>query len=58
MKLLLDEITPKRLRLDFSGHAVYSVEEAGLTGLSYAKIHAPSHAHMARLRRVAEKQGK
>jgi hypothetical protein len=33
MKLLLDECTPKRLRLDFSGHAVYTVEEAGLKGL-------------------------
>jgi len=33
MKLLLDECTPKRLRLDFPGHAVYTVEEAGLKGL-------------------------
>src|SRR5215216_6142193 len=33
MKLLLDECTPKRLRSDFSGHAVYTVEEAGLKGL-------------------------
>ena len=33
MKLLLDECTPKRLRLDFSGHAVHTVEEAGLKGL-------------------------
>ena len=31
MKLLLDECTPKRLRLDFSGHTVHTVEEAGLT---------------------------
>ena len=33
MKLLLDECTPKRLKLDFSGHAVYTVEETGLKGL-------------------------
>lgn len=33
MKLLLDECTPKRLRLDFSGHTVQTVEEAGLKGL-------------------------
>jgi predicted nuclease of predicted toxin-antitoxin system len=33
MKLLLDECTPKRLRYDFSGHAVHTVEEAGLKGL-------------------------
>ena len=33
MKLLLDECTPKRLRLDFSGHVVHTVEEAGLKGL-------------------------
>jgi|SRR5829696_2255151 len=33
MKLLLDECTPKRLRLDFPGHIVHTVEEAGLKGL-------------------------
>lgn len=33
MKLLLDECTPKRLRLDFPGHTVHTVEEAGLKGL-------------------------
>ena len=33
MKLLLDECTPKRLRLDFSEHTVHTVEEAGLKGL-------------------------
>ena len=91
MKLLLDECTPKRLRLDFSGHTVHTVEEAGLKELkngellrvasskfdvlitvnkniplsgldkrrmqSYVSINAPSHAHMARLRRDEEKQG-
>jgi len=33
MKLLLDECTPKRLRLDFPGHDVQTVQEAGLKGL-------------------------
>ena len=33
MKLLLDECTPKRLRFDFSGHEVHTVQEAGLKGL-------------------------
>ena len=33
MKLLLDECTPKRLRLDFPGHEVSTVDQAGLKGL-------------------------
>jgi hypothetical protein len=33
MKLLLDECTPKRLRVDFHGHEVLTVEQAGLEGL-------------------------
>jgi predicted nuclease of predicted toxin-antitoxin system len=33
MKLLLDECTPNRLRLDFPGHEVQTVEQAGLKGL-------------------------
>ncbi len=33
MKLLLDECIPKRLRLDFPGHEVSTVEQAGLKGL-------------------------
>lgn len=33
MKLLLDECTPKRLRRDFPGHQVFTVEDAGLKGL-------------------------
>ena len=38
MKLLLDECTPKRLRLDFSGHEVFTVEEAGFTGLKNGEL--------------------
>ena len=38
MKLLLDECTPKRLKLDFSGHTVHTVEEAGLKGLKNAAL--------------------
>lgn len=33
MKLLLDECTPKRLRFDFSGQDVHTVQEAELKGL-------------------------
>ena len=33
MKLLLDECTPSRLRLEFPGHEVQTVEQAGLKGL-------------------------
>jgi len=33
MKLLLDECTPKRLLLDFVGHDVQTVEDAGFKGL-------------------------
>lgn len=33
MKLLLDECTPKRLGLDFTGHDVQTVEDVGLKGL-------------------------
>lgn len=33
MKLLLDECIPARLRLDFQGHEVCTIEQAGLKGL-------------------------
>lgn len=33
MKLLLDECAPKRLRNDFPGHEIWTVEEVGLKGL-------------------------
>jgi len=33
MKLLLDECTPKRLKLDFAGHQVFGVDEVGLKGV-------------------------
>ena len=38
MKLLLDECTPKRLRLDFPGHEVLTVEQAGLKGLKNGNL--------------------
>jgi predicted nuclease of predicted toxin-antitoxin system len=38
MKLLLDECTPKRLRLDFPGHEVQTVEQAGLKGLKNGEL--------------------
>ncbi len=33
MKLLLDECTPARLRFDFTGHEVRTLDQAGLKGL-------------------------
>lgn len=33
MKVLLDECVTRKLRLDFQGHEVHTVEEAGLKGL-------------------------
>lgn len=33
MKVLLDECVTRKLRRDFQGHEVYTVEEAGLKGL-------------------------
>lgn len=38
MKLLLDECTPNRLRLDFPGHEVQTVEQAGLKGLKNGEL--------------------
>ena len=38
MKLLLDECTPKRLRLDFPGHEVQTVEQAGLKELKNGEL--------------------
>ena len=33
MKLLLDECTPRRLRNDFPGHEIHTVDEVGLKGV-------------------------
>src|SRR5216684_7908232 len=33
MKLLLDECTPRRIRREFVGHDVHTVEDAGFKGL-------------------------
>lgn len=33
MKLLLDECTPQRLKNDFQGHEVHTVDEVGLKGV-------------------------
>jgi predicted nuclease of predicted toxin-antitoxin system len=38
MRLLLDECTPRRLKRDFAGHAVSTVEEAGLKGLKSGQL--------------------
>ena len=33
MKLLLDKCVPRRLKRDFSGHEVFTIDEAGFKGL-------------------------
>jgi predicted nuclease of predicted toxin-antitoxin system len=38
MRLLLDECVPRRLRRDLTGHAVSTVEEAGLKGLKNGQL--------------------
>jgi len=38
MKLLLDECVPKRLRNDFTGHEVRTVEEVGLKGVKNGQL--------------------
>jgi predicted nuclease of predicted toxin-antitoxin system len=38
MRLLLDECTPRRLKRDFAGHAVSTVEEARLKGLKNGQL--------------------
>jgi predicted nuclease of predicted toxin-antitoxin system len=38
MRLLLDECTPHRLKRDFTGHMVATVEEAGFKGLKNGQL--------------------
>lgn len=38
MKLLLDECTPKRLKRDFAGHQVFSVDDVGLKGVKNGQL--------------------
>ena len=38
MRLLLDECVPRRLRRDFAGHIVSTVEEAGFKGLKNGQL--------------------
>jgi len=38
MKLLLDENLPKRLKLDFADHEVYTVLEKGWNGIQNGKL--------------------
>jgi predicted nuclease of predicted toxin-antitoxin system len=38
MRLLLDECTPHRLRHDFTGHMVATVDEAGFKGLKNGQL--------------------
>lgn len=38
MKLLLDECAPKRLKNDFPGHEIRTVEDVGLKGLKNGEL--------------------
>jgi predicted nuclease of predicted toxin-antitoxin system len=38
MKLLLDECVPRRLKNDFPGHDVRTIEEVGLKGVLDAEL--------------------
>jgi len=38
MRLLLDECVPRRLRKDFIGHEVTTIEQAGFKGLKNGKL--------------------
>jgi predicted nuclease of predicted toxin-antitoxin system len=38
MNLLLDECTPWRLKREFTGHAAFTVEDAGLKGLKNGRL--------------------
>lgn len=38
MKLLLDECLPKKLKQEFAGHEVFTIDEAGFKGLKNGKL--------------------
>ncbi len=38
MKLLLDENLPKRLKLDFSEHEIFTVRDKGWNGIKNGKL--------------------
>jgi predicted nuclease of predicted toxin-antitoxin system len=38
MKLLLDECVPKRLKQEFSGHEVFTIDKAGFKGLKNGNL--------------------
>jgi predicted nuclease of predicted toxin-antitoxin system len=45
MKLLLDECTPKRLKLDFAPHQVFTVVEVGLNGVKNGELLRAAMGH-------------
>ena len=50
MKLLLDECLPRKLKREFAGHEVFTVDEAGFKGLKNGKlIQAASENNFAAL---------
>jgi len=38
MKLLLDECLPRKLKREFAGHEVFTIDEAGFKGLKNGKL--------------------
>ena len=38
MRLLLDECLPRRLKRDFFGHGVFTIDEAGFKGFKNGKL--------------------
>ncbi|MGI8883965.1 MAG: DUF5615 family PIN-like protein [Pyrinomonadaceae bacterium] len=38
MKLLLDECLPRKLKQEFGGHEVFTIDEAGFKGLKNGKL--------------------
>jgi predicted nuclease of predicted toxin-antitoxin system len=38
MKLLLDENLPKKLKIDFQGHEVYTVRDMGWNGIKNGEL--------------------
>jgi hypothetical protein len=42
MRLLLDECVPRRLKRDFAGHEVLTIDEAGFKGLKNGNLIRPA----------------
>jgi hypothetical protein len=49
MRLLLDECVPRRIKWDFVGHDVFTVEQAGLKGLKNGQLLRAATGHFGAL---------